>query len=127
MPGAGFMAGDEDIVSVLMGDNLLVSSMDLTHRDLSKALFHLWNTVLYMNDYDDQGTISSEGKDTLFYSGKKIWYSAPNCRGWQYSLFNDSIQGECHLELMVILSENERSFIEARYDILTDDERNEMI
>ncbi len=127
LSGAGFIAEDEDILSVLQGDNQLVSQMGLTHRDLSKPLFHLWNTVLYMIDYDDQGIIPSEGPDTLFYFGKKIQFSAPNCRGWQYSLFNDSIQGECHLELRVILSENERSFIESRYDILTDDERNELI
>jgi len=37
LPGAlsisGFMAADEDVVSVLKGDNRLVSAMKLTHRN----------------------------------------------------------------------------------------------
>jgi hypothetical protein len=127
MSGAGFMAEGEDIVSVIRGDNQLVSTMGLTHRDLSKPLFHLWNTVLYMIDYINRGIISSDGSDTLFYFGKKIRYTAPNCRGWQYSLFNDSIQGECQLELKVNLTDKERSFIDAHYSFLTDQDKKEFI
>lgn len=43
--GAGFMAEDEDIISVLKGDNRLVNDMELTHRDTSRVLFHLHPTL----------------------------------------------------------------------------------
>lgn len=125
--GAGFMAEDEDILSVLQGDNRLVSAMGLTHHDLSKPLFHLWNTVLYWLDYNQQDIIPSEEFDILLYRGKKIGYSAPNCRGWQYSLFNDSIQGECHLELRINLSDEERLFIDSRFAYLPNEEKKGMI
>jgi hypothetical protein len=121
------MAGDVDIVLVLRGDNQLDSCMGLTRRALSKAFFHLWNTVLFMNNYENRGNISSEGSNTLFYSGKKIWYSAPNRRGWQYSLFKDRIQGECHLELKVKLTDGERSFIDSQYASLPVNEKMEFI
>lgn len=128
LSGAGFMAEDEDILSVLRGDNRLVSAMGLTHRNLSKPLFHLWNAVLYWIDYDKRGILSSAGgADSLFYDGKKIWYVAPNCRGWQYSLFNDSIQGECHLELRVDLSEEDRLFVDSHFMDLPDEKKNRLI
>jgi hypothetical protein len=127
LSGAGFMADDEDILSVLLGDNRLVSAMGLTHQDLAKPLFHLWNTVLYWIDYNKQGIIPSGGSDSLFYNGKKIRYAAPNCRGWQYSLFNDNIQGECHLELQVILSEEERLFIDSHFMDLPEEKKYDLI
>jgi len=127
MSGAGFMAEDEDIISVLSGDNQLVERMGLTHCDLSKPFFHLWNTVLYMIDYDNRGIIRSNESDSIFYFGKNIRFAAPNCRGWQYSLFNDSIQGECHLELEVALTEVEKSFINQHYSFLSREEKKDFI
>jgi len=125
--GAGFMAGDEDILSVLNGDNQLVFEMGLIHSDLSRPFFNLWNLVLYMIDYNRRGIISADGPDSLFYFNKRIRYAAPNCRGWQYSIFNDSIQGECHLELEVGLSSVEKSFIDQYYSFLSHDEKEDLI
>ncbi len=127
MSGAGFMAEDEDIISVLKGDNQLVQAMGLTHRDLSKPFFHLWNTILYMIDYDSQGIISSNESDSMFYFGRSIRFAAPSCRGWQYSLFTDSIQGECHLELEVALTEEDRSFIDKHYSFLSNGDKKDFI
>ena len=43
---SGFMANDEDIISVLQGDNHLVKAMNLTHPEMAKPLFHIWNLIL---------------------------------------------------------------------------------
>ena len=37
--GAGFMAQDEDVLSVLRGDNHLVSQLGLTHTKMARPLF----------------------------------------------------------------------------------------
>ena len=41
--GAGFIAHEEDILSVLRGDNAIVRRLGLTHPDLARALFHFFN------------------------------------------------------------------------------------
>jgi len=43
--GEGFMSHDEDIVSVLKGDNRLVKKLGLTHPQMAKALYHIWNII----------------------------------------------------------------------------------
>ncbi len=43
---AGFMAGNEDIISVLKGDDDLVRKLGLTHPKMARPLFHVWNTML---------------------------------------------------------------------------------
>jgi len=43
---SGFMADDEDIISVLKGDNKLVQAMGLTQPQMAKPLFHVWNLIL---------------------------------------------------------------------------------
>ena len=43
--GEGFMSQDEDIISVLKGDNRLVKKLGLTHPQLAKSLFHVWNLI----------------------------------------------------------------------------------
>jgi hypothetical protein len=127
MSGTGFIADDEDILSVLHGDNQLVSAMGLTHSELSRPVFHLWNLILFMIDYEQRGKIPSEGSDTLFYNGKRIHFAAPDCRGWQYSIFNDNIQGECHLELEISLTSFEKSFIDNHYSYLSEEEKYDLI
>jgi hypothetical protein len=44
--GIGFLARDEDILSVLQGDNELVQRLGLKHPDLARPLFHVWNLLL---------------------------------------------------------------------------------
>ncbi len=42
----GFLTGSEDTLTVLAGDNRLVSRMGLTHPELARPLFHIWNMIL---------------------------------------------------------------------------------
>ena len=44
--GAGFLAHDEDILSVLRGDNRLVRTLGLTHPETARPLYHVWNMIL---------------------------------------------------------------------------------
>ena len=41
----GFMAEDEDVLSVIQGDNPLVRQLNLTHPQLTKPLFHVLNMM----------------------------------------------------------------------------------
>jgi len=98
--GAGFIAREEDILSVLRGDNALVRRLGLTHPDLARALFHFFN-LIRAYEWDETGTgRPSESPHTLFYNGGRIrvlgWLSG---KGWQSSIFEDEILGYYHLEM----------------------------
>ena len=127
MSGAGFMADDEDIISVISGDNRLVSQMDLKHPDFAGIVFHLWNIIRFREDYRIQTEEYGPSVDTIFYNDKIVKYTVPSCRGWQYSLFNDSIQGECHLELKVSLTNEEKNFISDHYKHLNEEQLKDFI
>jgi hypothetical protein len=43
---SGFIADDEDIISVLKNDNRTVQNLGLTHPRLARPLFHIWNLIL---------------------------------------------------------------------------------
>lgn len=43
--GAGFMTADETILSVLLNDNKTVQKLGVTHPDLVRPMFHLWNVA----------------------------------------------------------------------------------
>ena len=42
---SGFMAADEDILSVIKADNRIVKKLSLTHPELAKPLFHVLNMM----------------------------------------------------------------------------------
>jgi len=42
---SGFIAEDEEIISVLKGDNIIVGNMGMTHAGMAKPLFHVWNAL----------------------------------------------------------------------------------
>ena len=46
--GAGFMGQEEDIISVLKGDNRLAKKLGLIHPQLAKPLFHVWNIARWV-------------------------------------------------------------------------------
>lgn len=127
MSGAGFIAEDEDIISVIMGDNELVKKMKLTHPELAKTIFHYWNIIQVSEAISQEQNITTPSIDTIFYNNRVIKYNAPGCRGWQYSIFEDSIWGECHLEIQVELSETEELFINENCKHLTSEQITDFI
>jgi hypothetical protein len=116
--GAGFMHKDEDIISVLKGDNQLVRKLGLTHPEAAKPLFHMWN--LFLND----GHGYMEKIDYILYNDKKVHLKATGGRGWQESLFNDEILGSYHIEVRRELDAVEIEYLKDRY---SDDPLSELV
>ena len=115
--GAGFMSHDEDIISVLKGDNRLVQKMGLTHPQTAKALFHVWNLVFL--PYQDIAF--------LMYDGKKIFLEIRGSRGWQDSIFKDEIQGEHTLKIWRDLESGEKEFLNTKYSHLNEEQMAELV
>ena len=109
--GAGFMAHDEDILSVLKGDNRLVQQMGLTHPQTAKALFHVWNLVFM--PYQDI--------EFLLYNGKRIYLEIRGSKGWQNSIFEDEIEGQYTLKIWRELESGEKAFLKKKYPDLDDE------
>jgi len=113
--GAGFMAADEDLISVLRGDNRRVCSLGLTHPALARPLFHVWNAILGQLE-----AIRAEGGGwgdvvAVRYHGHEVGVRWSTTRGWQESIFDDEILGGCHIEISRSLDDAERAFLEAAY------------
>ena len=123
----GFMAADEDILSVIRADNRIVMKLDLTHPELAKPLFH----VLNMIDMDlslDRWNMAKHRWDNIssfYYNGSKVHTEAYDTKGGQRSIFNDSIQGAFHIKLWHEFSNNEISFLKEKYGHLAEEEMEE--
>lgn len=115
--GAGFMAHDEDILSVLKGDNRLVQQMGLTHPQMAKALFHVWNLVFM--PYQDI--------EFLLYNGKRIYFEIQGSKGWQDSIFNDEVEGQYTLKIWREMEPGEKAFINEAYPGLDDESMTQLI
>lgn len=116
----GFIADDEDILSVLKGDNDLVRRMGLTHPQMARPLFHVWNIVLVEIALGEFGRFS--GMQSFLYNGKQVMLRAENTKGWQRSIFQDEIQGRFDLCIRREMSSAERSFLHQRYSHLVADQ-----
>jgi hypothetical protein len=116
----GFIAEDEDILSVLRGDNDLVRRMDLTHPQMARPLFHVWNVVLAEIAWGEFGRFS--GMQSFLYNGKQVTFKAESTKSWQRSIFQDEIQGRFDLRLGREMPLAERSFLHERYAHLAADE-----
>jgi hypothetical protein len=120
--GVGFMSQEEDIISVLKGDNRLVKKMGLIHSQLAKPLFHVWNIARWIGYSSQNVGRSIDGIDYFFYNKRKIYLLRAGGRGWQDSLFNDEILGMYQLEFCIELDEDEKAFLREKYSDLTDNQ-----
>jgi hypothetical protein len=112
--GIGFMAADEDIVSVLRGDNELVRSLGLTHPQLARPLFHVWNLLLTEMQLGNWVRFW-DGFPYFLYNGRKVYIQAFGTKGYQHSLFNDEIIGSTDITLSRSMDSQELSFLNTRY------------
>jgi hypothetical protein len=115
--GAGFMAADEDIISVLKGDNNLVRKLGLTHPQMAKPLYHVWNAILQEIEFGTLGRFSNV--QHVFYHGRKVTLRAEGTKGWQISIFQDEIQGRFDIDVQRGLSSKERLFLRDKYSHLS--------
>jgi hypothetical protein len=116
--GTGFMVDDETIISVLKGDNDLVRKLGLTHPQMARPLYHVWNMILQEIECGKLGRFSSI--QCFFYNGNKITLRAESMKGWQISIFQDEIQGRFDIDVRRILTRAERSFLRSKYSRLSD-------
>ena len=111
--GVGFMAEDEDIISVLKGDNNLVRKLGLTHPQLARCLYQVWNMILQEIECGKLKRFS--GIQCFFYNGNKIMLRAESMKGWQTSIFHDEIQGRFDIDVQRMLTPAERVFLQEKY------------
>lgn len=116
--GAGFMADDESIISVLKGDNDLVRKLGLTHPQMARPLYHVWNMILQEIECGKLRRFS--GVQSFFYNGNKVKFRAESMKGWQISIFHDEIRGRFDIDVQRTLTAAEKSFLRGRYPHLSD-------
>ena len=125
--GVGFMAEDETIMSVIYGDNQTVKKLGLTHCDIARPLFHLWNCSREISNYNDNPQLNEVLQiSALQYNGKVINCKITGSRGWQESIFNDEILGTGHIEIWRQLTLQEKAFLAREYRILTAKQMEEL-
>ena len=123
----GFMAEDEDILSVIRSDNRIVKKLGLKHRELAKPLFH----VLNMMDMDlslDRWNMARHRWDNItsfHYNGNIVYVEAYDTKGGQRSIFNDSIEGAFHIKLWHEFSQEETEYLNQHYAHLSEEEMEE--
>jgi hypothetical protein len=130
LSSSGFFAADEDIISVLKGDNALVRKLGLTHSQMARPLFHVWNAILLELQHG-----SRQGKVPRFwrafspieYNGGKVVVKAEGTKGFQQSLFNDEIKGTANITISRKLSLDESKFLTDTYAHLSTQQQNDLI
>jgi len=118
---AGFLAADEDIISVLKGDNQIVKKIGLTHPKMAAPLFH----VLNMMDTDlalerwNMAKHKWENIHHFWYHEKKVYVEVEDTKGGQKSIFDDQIEGGFFIKLWRPFTQEEMIELEACFSHLT--------
>jgi hypothetical protein len=115
------MSEDEDIISVLKGDNETLRKLGLTHPQLARPLFHVWNLIL--NEYE-LGNWSRfyDNIKHIYYNNSLLNFRASGSKGWQISIFFDEIQGRHNIHIDRALTDKEAKYIDTKYAHLDVDE-----
>ena len=120
-PGAlstdGFLAEDEDIVAVLRGDDALVRALDLTHPELARPLFHVWNLMQADLDLNRWNMAHHrwENMTAVKYNGNWVLLDAHDTKGGQLSPFDDGLEGSFWMVIRRPLDPAEEEFLHDRY------------
>lgn len=126
--GAGFMAGDEDIISVLREDNRLARALGLTHRELATPMYHTWNLVLEQTIASRDNSRPWADAAYFLYNEKKILFDElSTTKGWQESIFKDEVIGGYHIRIRRDLDAEEKALINAKYSHLGEGQVQELI
>jgi HEAT repeat protein len=126
---SGFIAEDEDIISVLKGDNRFARNLGLSHAQLAKPLFHVLN--LTARNQEQKNHLSYQGHRAeyppFFYNGKKISVKVEYTRGGQESIFADSLDGALAVQIRRDLQQQEKNYIESKYSHLSRQQREDLV
>jgi len=123
--GTGFMAHDEDIISVLSGDNRIVRRLGLTHPDLARPLFHVFNVIQSVMSHAGHG--GRGDAQAILYNDRIVNLKFHGAKGWQESIFNDEILGYWQIEMWRELDDQEQKILSEQYPDLTGDEYSQML
>ena len=127
LSGEGFMAVDEDILAVLQGDNRLVQQLGLTHPEMAKPLFHVWNLILKQYEMGRVGR-NCNNVERVFYNGKQVRFGEVYLtRGFQESIFNDEIMGSFQINFFRDLDKSEQAFLHKKYPNLSEEQMAELV
>jgi hypothetical protein len=123
--GSGFMAEDEDIISVLKSDNRTVRRLGLTHPQLAKPLFHVWNLILAEYESGNWGRFYDNIKH-ICYNDNILNFRASGSKGWQISIFLDEIHGRHNIHINRELTEYEEYYLNEKYSYLSPEKMKEL-
>jgi hypothetical protein len=122
----GFLAADEDLVSVLRGDDAIVRRLGLTHADLARPLMHVWNLI--QTDLELERWSMREHRwsniEAVRYHGRWVALDAHDTKGGQQSIFDDGLDGGFWIVIRRDLSEPEVEALHELYHHLGPDEWN---
>ncbi len=118
---SGFMAKDEDLISVLIGDKRMVANLGLTHPQMAKPLFHIWNLILLESELGNWGRFYDNIKQ-IKYNNNLLNLEASGSKGWQPSIFLDEIQGRYNIHIDRRFTPEEENYLMSKYSHLTSDE-----
>lgn len=126
---SGFLAADEDIISVLRDDNYIVQKLQLTHPQLAAPLFHVLNMMDEDLDLDRWNMTKHRWEHirSFFYNGRQVFVEAEDTKGGQRSIFNDGIEGGFYIQLRREPTEAETQFLKEKYDRLAAPEFDQLL
>ncbi len=127
LSSGGFLAENEDIIQVLIGDNRLVRRLGFTHPQMAKPMFHVLNMMdmdLSLNRWN-MARHEWENITWFLYNEQKVNVRAFDTKGGQLSIFDDNIEGAFHIKLWHELSEQELAYLRRNYDQLSPEEFGE--
>jgi len=129
LSGSGFIAEDEDIISVLKGDNRFARNLGLSHPQLARPLFHLLN--LLACNQKQENHLSYQGHRAQYppflYNGKKISVKVEYTRGGQESIFTDGLDGALAIQIVRELEQREIDYLNRKYSHLSRQQREDLI
>lgn len=114
---AGFMAEDEDLISILKNDNKTVQNLGFTHPQLARPLFHIWNLILKEHELGSWKPFYDNIKQ-IYYNGNILYLKAVGSKGWQISIFLDEIQGSHNIHIDRELTTEEEKYLNEKYSFL---------
>ena len=118
---AGFMAEDENILSVIKADNRTVSRMGLTHPQMAKPLFFILNMIdidLSLNRWN-MARHKWENIRYFYYNGHEVHVESEDTKGGQLSIFQDNLQGAFYIKIWRNINSAEMQILKSKYEHLS--------
>lgn len=97
---AGFLCRDETILTRLSADDQLVKQMNFTHQQLAFPVFHTWNLIREYEQHSRHRLPEDQQVEGFYYNNQFVELRFQGGRGWQTSIFNDSLTGSYQIQAM---------------------------